>query len=257
MLQNFRPHEVVSNLRQVLDEIPFEQFSLTSFKGKPVMKRGFFPGGHGLFDGEAEPEFPYGGTLVLGSNFGRVDGFVDPAGRLIKQDETTDKTWTPLRASLNGAQIDLRKCFFTNARPCLHAGPRNTVNDLIPDWLRNADLMRHCTQFFAMTCSVVEPSLIVALGPGPAAFLASVIKSELKPWESNTIAGMDRLPINTIQLEEVEHRTVCVAIVHPCYQRLNAKLRARPYQNIEGEILLLKEAHELRKAMLCGDTSRD
>jgi uracil-DNA glycosylase len=214
------------------------------------MERGFFPGGNGLFDGELSSRFPFDGTLVLGSNFGSADKFVGPDGRLITLDETSNNTWAPLRRLLGGAEIDLRNCFFTNAWPCLHEGRSNTVNKLIPGWLANAELMGHCAKFFARTCADMKPSLIVALGPGPAAFLASTWQQELDAWSSNAIGGIDRLPIGIVQLEGVEHKTVCIAVVHPSYQHINAKLRRPPYQNAEGEILLLKKAHELSRAAL-------
>ncbi len=60
---------VIAGLRAELDKLDFERYSLVSFRGKPVMKRGFFPGGNGLFEGENAGRLPVGGTLVLGSNF--------------------------------------------------------------------------------------------------------------------------------------------------------------------------------------------
>ena len=110
--------------------------------------------------------------------------------------------------------------------------------------------MKECAKFFVRTCADIKPSLIVALGPGPAAFLAKIWLKELNAWNSNTIRGMDNLPIGTVQMEDVDHKTVCMAIVHPSYQRLNAKLRRPPYQNADGEIRLLKEAHKRRQVLL-------
>jgi uracil-DNA glycosylase len=250
ILAKLDPNSILSSLRQELDKIPFENASLIPFKGKPVMKRGFFPGGNGLFDGEDASHFPFDGTLVLGSNFGSAAKFIGPDGRLITQDETSNTTWSPLRRLLGEAEIDPRECFFTNAWPCLHDGPGNTVNKLIPKWLQNAELMKHCTKLFVRTCAEIKPSLIVALGPGPSAFLADTWRKELDAWGANTIGGIDRLPIGTVQLENVDHKTVCVAVVHPSYQHINAKLRRPPYQNADGEIELLKEAHERRQAAL-------
>lgn len=90
------------------------------------MKHGLFPGGNGLFEGEAAAHFPCGGALILGSNFGCAAKFIYN-GRLLTQDEASNTTWAPLRRSLEAAGIDLRECFFTDAWPCLHGGKSNTV----------------------------------------------------------------------------------------------------------------------------------
>jgi len=241
---------VIEGLRKELDEIPFEESSLIRFIGKPIMERGFFPGGNGLFEGKAAAQFPFGGTLILGSNFGCASKFAGHDGRLITQDETSNTTWAPLRRLLAGAGVDPRECFFTNAWPCLHEGESNTLGDLMKDWLANASLMKNCSKFFARTCADMKPSLIVALGPGPAAFMANTWPRELVGWRVNNIGGMDSTPFESVQIEGVSHRTVCTAVVHPCYQHINAKRRRSPYQNAEGEIQLIKEAHDLSQSLV-------
>jgi hypothetical protein len=243
---------VVAGLRAELDKLGFERFSLVSFKGKPVMRRGFFPGGNGLFDGEDAARFPFGGTLVLGSNFSAASNFCDLDGRLIRDDETSGKTWMPMRRLLDGAEVNLADCFFTNAWPCLHTGRGNRLGKLISQWLANPTLMHECRTFFLLTCANMKPSMIVALGPGPAAFLASTWPHELKQWMDNNIEGMDSLPIGVVQMEGVAHRTVCTAVVHPCYQHINAKHRRVPYRYASGEMQLLKEADAQRKLLFCG-----
>lgn len=213
------------------------------------MARGFFPGGNGLFEGEAAKNFPFHGTLVLGSNFGCAAKFGRSDATLVVNDEISDpgnKTWPPLRRLLDESEIDLRACFFSNVWPCLHEGTTNTLGALMKNWLANPALMAICSQFLTGTCAAMQPSLIVALGPGPAAFLGTVWPRELGPWQRNSIAAIDALPLASIQLEGVSHKTVCVALVHPCYQHINAKRRKQPYQNAEGEVRLIKEAHELR-----------
>ncbi len=96
---------VIAGLRAELDKLDFERYSLVSFRGKPVMKRGFFPGGNGLFEGEDAVRFPMGGTLVLGSSFSAASNFCHPDGRLICHDETSGKTWLPMRRLFNGAEL--------------------------------------------------------------------------------------------------------------------------------------------------------
>jgi hypothetical protein len=241
---------VVAGLRTEVDKVEFERYSLISFKGKPVMKRAFFPGGNGLFNGEAADRFPFGGTLILGSNFSAAANFSYPNGKLICDDETSGRTWGPMRRLLDGAAVDLRECFFTNAWPCMHASTSNTLGELIEQWLANTALMRECSDFFLKTCADIKPSMIVALGQGPAAFLANTWSRELMRWSGNNIAAMDSLPIGIVQIEGVTYQTVCTAVVHPCYQHINAKHRKAPYQYPAGEIKLLREADVLRKSLL-------
>jgi hypothetical protein len=248
---------VIAGLRAELDKLDFERYSLVSFRGKPVMKRGFFPGGNGLFEGENAGRFPVGGTLVLGSNFSAASNFCHPDGRLICDDETSGKTWLPMRELFDGAELDLTDCFFTNAWPCLHAGTSNTLGKLIKKWLANPSLMHECAKFFAKTCADLKPSMIVALGPGPAAFVANVWPRELKQWMGNNIKSMDSLPIGVVQIEGVTHRTVCTAVVHPCYQHINAKHRKVPYRDAAGEMQLVKEADDKRKLLLHGFSPED
>ena len=49
---------VIAGLRAELDKGEFERPCLVSFKGKPLMKRAFFPGGNGLFDGRQLRDSP-------------------------------------------------------------------------------------------------------------------------------------------------------------------------------------------------------
>jgi hypothetical protein len=240
---------IVAGLRTEVEKINFEKYSLVSFRGMPVMKRAFFPGGNGLFDGESAARFPFNGTLILGSNFGAASKFVRVDGSLFVEDETSNTTWGPMRRLLDGAGLDLRECFFTNAWPCLHEGTSNTLGDLMKEWLANAALMRECSKAFSKTCADMTPSLIVALGPGPAAFVANTWPRELGRWTSNSIDGMDGMPLGTVQIDGAKHKTVCTAVVHPCYQHINAKHRKAPYQHGSGEVQLLKDADALRRSL--------
>lgn len=155
-----------------------------------------------------------------------------------------------MRRLISGAGLDLKDCFFTNACPCMHNSTSSTLGELISEWLINSNLMRDCTRFFLETCAALQPSMIVTLGPGPAAFLAAVWRRDLKPWSRNTIEGIDSLPFGSVQIESLPYRTVCASVVHPCYQHCNAKHRKVPYRHAEGEVLLIKEADGERKVLL-------
>jgi hypothetical protein len=119
------PNGVISHLRNILAKLDIPDGDLRSFTGLPVMTHAFFPGGNGLYEGIQASSFPIRGILVLGSNFGCFNKFVDPQGQLVIRDERGNSTWRPLLKRLYGAGVKADECFFTNAWPFLHAGNSN------------------------------------------------------------------------------------------------------------------------------------
>jgi hypothetical protein len=230
---------IIDQLRDKLDSLPEPGMNLRRLVGLPVMKHGFFPGGNGLYEGTQASRFPVKGTLILGSNFGCVEKFVSSEGKLLCEDERHNPTWRSLLKSLAGAKIERNECFFTNAWPFLHVGGGNTGTK-VEVWLRNAELMTACTQFFKYTCAVMQPKLIVTLGRGPAAFLSCIWPEELAPWKQCKLKSLDELPKACISSQR--QSVVCVGITHPCIS--NAWRRKAPYQYSAGEIQLLTEARE-------------
>lgn len=201
------------------------------------MTHAFFPGGNGLYEGINATQFPVGGTMILGSNFGCLNKFVDQQGELQRPDERRNSTWRALLKYLHGAGIKANECFFTNAWPFLHAGKSN-LGPPIDNWLRNHALMASCVEFFGYTYTTMHPRLVIALGKGPAAFLSHVWPKELIQWRENTFRKLDDLPMATVYFQG--QSAVCVAITHPSMH--NAKHRRPPYQYDAGEIRLLIEA---------------
>lgn len=230
------PNGVINDLRNVLAKLDIPNGNLRSFTGLPIMTHAFFPGGNGLYEGINATQFPVGGTMILGSNFGCLDKFVDPQGQLRILDERGNNTWRPLLKRLHGAGINTEECFFTNAWPFLHAGKSNLGP--IGDWLRNQALMASCVEFFGYTYKTMQPRLVIALGKGPAAFLSHVWPKELIQWREYTFRKLDDLPIATVHFQG--QSTIYVAITHPSMH--NAKHRRPPYQYEAGEIGLLIEA---------------
>jgi hypothetical protein len=228
------PNEVIIRLRGSLDNLDIAGRRLRSFEELPRMTHGFFPGGNGLYEGVDATRFPIGGTLVLGSNFGCVSGFIDERGGLKVLDERDNPTWKPLLRLLEASGIKEDECFFTNAWPFLHEGKSNLGP--VGDWLQDQDLMTSCVGFFKYTFTLMNPRLIVALGKGPAAFLSHVWPNDLRSWRGYSIPAMDDLPMAFVQ----EQTVMCVAITHPSMP--NARHRKAPYKNRDGETLLLIEA---------------
>jgi hypothetical protein len=229
-----KPNEIIKCLRDNLPSVGAGR-KLRSFPKDRVMAKGFFPGGNGLYGTRS----PIGGTLILGSNFGRYDDFVDAQGELVRLDETTtSRTWGGLLTSLAKSGIDAKQCFFTNAWPFLHDGTSN--RGPVGAWLRDQQLMDSCVRFFECTFTAMQPRLIVALGTGPAAFLSNVWPTDLTSWgrRPRRIQNLDDLPMATVNFQG--RTAVCVAITHPSMP--NARHRRPLYRGFEGEVRLLAKA---------------
>lgn len=237
--RGFMPPLEVDELREKLDALCLKGKKVVPVKGLPVMEKAFFPGGNGLFRGSTA-SIPDEGTLILGSNFGCVADFVNRDGSLVRPDETqTSNTWKGLYRMLPPqTKVKLDKCFFTNAWPFLHEGESNETNGLTLDWIADNSLMKKCVWFFKETLSIVQPRLIVALGPGSAAFLSHPWPKELRVWAGHSVASMDEEPIAEAKLGG--RCVICTAITHPSHS--NSWRRRPPYQGTEGEVRLLSEA---------------
>lgn len=244
------PPAEVDELRRKLDALELTGKKVVPFKGRPIMQRAFFPGGNGLFLGSTA-SVAIRRTLILGSNFGCVPDFVREDGSLVRCDETNfSKTWVGrkpgfgMKAMLARTPIKLEECFFTNAWPFLHEGSSNNASNLIKPWLGDENLMKVCMGFFTNSVSKVKPKLIVALGPGAAAFVSEVWPHRFAEWSGCTIDSMDRKPVDSVVFER--EPIVCTAITHPSAHDLNAMRRAKPYESpsnsIDGEVRLLVRA---------------
>jgi uracil-DNA glycosylase len=224
----------VEELREYLDRVEVADPTLKSFKGLQRMNYAFFPGGAGLYKGAQASRFPTNGILILGSNFGSINDFMNELGELRRTDERAGRTWTGLLKLLNQSGIDADNCFFTNAWPFLHDGPGN-LNAYVGKWLKNENLMRECVQFFRFTLNAMQPKLIVALGTGPAAFLSYIWPGKLNHWKGYQWSNIEKGP-----LVEVSVGVVCVSITHPSMP--NRRHRCNEYNTFAGEVELLKKA---------------
>jgi hypothetical protein len=235
------PHDVTQRIRIVLDAVEIAHPGLRPFKGLPVMDHAFFPGGNGLYGGQSATRTPFGGTLILGSNFGCTNGFINAQCQLRALDERNNPTWRSLLQLLKSSGIGVDECFFTNAWPFLHDGDSNLTRGRIGRWLRDATLTNSCVPFFRVTLCEMRSRLVIALGTGSAAFLSHVWPESLGEWRRNKIDSWNELPMAHVRLDDRE--SVCVAITHPSMSPMsNARHRRPPYQYREGEIELLKQA---------------
>ena len=89
-------NETVAGLREHLESIAPYPKGCVGFNGRLTFNgTAFFPGGDGLVKHrDAQPEFPFGGTLVLGSDFGDVAWFDRQfEDERTWRDEATGATW--------------------------------------------------------------------------------------------------------------------------------------------------------------------
>jgi len=214
----------------------------------PPMNYGFFPGGNGLFRGEEANEFPFGGTLILGLNYGGYGGFIDDVTEALwTTDERNGATWKGLRHILPESGIDLGKCFFTNAWPFLHKGKKNVASP--GKWLnkKNTKLTQECGAFFKKTFLLMRPSLVVTLGWGAAEFLRRVSPANFGPTELGKFSDNWALRSGEAVYELESVRAVCFSIKHPAWGGSNR----RPVDPSPEE---LEEIKTLRKAKKKAET---
>jgi hypothetical protein len=237
-----------------LDEIDFSRLQARSFTGIPIMNYAFFPGGNGLYRGIEVMEFPKVRTIILGSDFACSTKHVDGENRLLikKSDERNGATWTPMLDALAKTPIRRDECFFTNAWPFLHLplkdGRASNDNPPIDLWRSDDTFMQRCIDYFRSTLKIVRPSLIVALGKGPALFLGEAWPDQLRDWRFPAeckLGGvswkhLDRTFIGATEFDGLSLQ--CVAVNHPSKSRLNARHRSNGYKGLEGEIKLLNDA---------------
>jgi hypothetical protein len=225
------------------DELDLADLGLMSFTGLEEMDEAFFPGGNGLYKGLQARQIPTGGVFILGSNFGSSD-LLDENNQWKIRDETKGRTWAPLLKLLNEASIDPNHCFFTNAWPLLHLSTDRKGKNLAPsigEWLRDQVLMDYCREFFRFSSAMMHPSLYVALGAGPAAFLGHYW-GNLASWKQYGWKHVDEHPIATVKYFGRETETFCVAVTHPSMSNSNWRHRKPDYRGFTGEAQLLAEA---------------
>ena len=124
-------------------------------------------------DAPKNDHFPVNGILVLGHTWGTQAYFdkaqksgaeveVGPAGGKAK-----DPTWRNLIRILELADVDPKRCFFTNAFPGLVVG-----NIVGPAGIRrDHDAWGWFQEFFERTLALMHPRHVLALGLEPMRFL--------------------------------------------------------------------------------------
>jgi len=179
----------------------------------------FFPGGDGLWKPTPgdEPEFPFGGTLVLGSDFGDV-AWYENEFKVEKpwRDESAGPTWRGLLNLIDLAGVSRSSLFATNAWPVLREGDE-PVKGGIPG-ARDTAFTARCIEFFRTTVEMMKPTLIIPLGVAPTRFVGIAASNA---WATaSTWRQIDEMPVASAFGAKI------VPVVHPSMPNRRHRLAA-------------------------------
>ncbi len=121
------------------------------------------------------------------------------------------------------------------------------MNGMFAAWLRDSTSLPGLLDFLDLTLSLLQPRLLIALGPNTAAFLAKRWPEPLAAWSSRSIAGLNRLPKARLPQQPYGSAVAC-AVLHPCLAHTNYRHRSAPYNSAAGEALLLRESWQAASA---------
>lgn len=225
---------IVSQLREQLKAIAPYPKGCVGFDGKPTMNgTAFFPGGDGLWKPtpDDDPEFPFGGTLVLGSDFGDEAWFdAQFEDDRTWRDETEGATWRGLLNLTDLAGIERASLFCTNAWPVLREGDE-PVKGGIPGAL-DAAFTERCIGFFKTTIELMKPSLVIPLGVAPTRFVGVAASNA---WASaSTWKQIDEMPVAHAFDAKI------VPVVHPSMPNRRHRVAAK---TLAEEAALLRWSH--------------
>lgn len=127
----------------------------------------FYPGGCGLFDGAEQP-VPERPVMLVGQDFGTLEYW----NGLGTEREPEDGTWSGLRKLLASANIDPRRCFFTNA--LLGVRVAQSMEGPSPG-LASAEYVDACMAFIHEQVRILRPVAVVTLGVVPTMLLARAL----------------------------------------------------------------------------------
>jgi len=199
----------------------------------------FFPGGKGLWMEDETDLIP--DILVLGQDFSNVSEYE----RMLRN-ESTDldtPTWRELMRLFGFAEIDLRRCFFSN----VFMGIRESKSMVgrFPGF-RDKGFMKRNLDFLGEQIRIVNPKMIITLGR-PASEMVSKLSEDLEvDWRDGKALNK---PNNGLKHEiKIESKLFsCVALEHPSMRNSNVRRRVHTSDGIEylghdAEVKMLKDA---------------
>lgn len=231
----------IPRLRRYLEEVaPYPSKVLPV--PTPISGTAFFPGGHGLWMEDGEPNFPEGGIMVLGHDFHSNEEYEKSLGR--GEESMKSPTWRNLLALLDESGILPRDCFFTNFFMGLRAGPGTTGE--FPG-KKDPAFVQRCRDMLILQLQVQRPRMVLVLGAEVPALIAPMAK-ELSGWTSATLKEIDLRSAGHVAHVDFGHDLPScdmVALTHPSFRHLNVGQRTFGYTGHQAELAMIKQA--LRK----------
>lgn len=160
--------------------------------------QGFFPGGDGLWRDDSQIEMPSlgllpsGGIVFVANDFGTLKTY----DSLKKKGFENPTTWRYVKERVRQANLPVDLTFFTNAVMGLRAAG-NALDK--KSWITTSGFPEFCREFFLFQIEVLNPRLLVLLGPEAQFSFSKIAKATLQNG-SMTIAN---------------HRTVVLSCTHP------------------------------------------
>jgi ribosomal-protein-alanine N-acetyltransferase len=233
--------------RQELPETLFSKINIVApypNSVKPIEKMlnmtAFFPGGRGLWAEEYSNDFP--SILILGQDFSKVEEY----NAMLKNNKTDLQcsTWKNLIKLFEEANIDLKKCFYSNVFMGLRDGVTKNTGEFTG--FKDKEFVKRNLKFLAIQIEIIKPSLIVTLGRYAAEMLSRIADSGLESW-ANWRALLDENIGFKDNVSFHDHICRCVALTHASLRHLNVGRRVYINQNGKfygnsAELHMLKDA---------------
>lgn len=235
-------------MRKAIAAIPEAVYEAVGMRkvDRPLFEgRVFYPIGHGYLGSE----FPHGGVMMLGSEWGtegNVEDDLDPLTPFGKtrEEKESDATW--LRAldliagvDSNGTLGLKRRAWFTNFAMGVRAGSGSNSKVISP-WFRLKeprpnDYVMRCKAIFELQLLRQQPCAVVAFGKPVAITLARLYPEALGRWDKERFPDRDKedgAAIHDVALGSCNVPLI-VSIVHPSKWRLNVEHRR--FRGLEGD----------------------
>ena len=206
---------------------------------------GFFPVYNGLWYSTPKskrPDFPKGGIMVLGHDFGTKD-YTNK-----KREKTGENlegaTWRNIRKVFKEAKIRQQDCFFTNSYMGLRKEGKMTGRHPSAS---EEEFVQQCQSFLKQQIAKQQPKLIITLGLYVPPFLAKLAQKGMKKWLS--VKGVEDINNKNARHKKIRFsdpantESTVVALLHPSMRSSNLKWRRyKRKSGAEAEKQLLLDA---------------
>ncbi|MCU0712000.1 MAG: hypothetical protein MUC43_08075 [Pirellula sp.] len=202
----------------------------------------FFPGGNGLWSAQNNgcfADFPFGGIMILGHDFGTVESH----RKSVELGHELDcATWRNMMPFLESAGVSLSDCFFTNFYMGLRENAQITgkfpgANDLA--------FVQRCQNFLSRQIQFQKPRAILTLGTWVPSLLAP-LSQELEPWlKAKSFSRIDHAGglMPQCSFLGVAHPINVAALTHPSFRGSNVHRRRYAYKiGDAAELAMVKKA---------------